>query len=120
MKKLSILIFAALFVLLSASSVYAAGKGTRNNLKGCTVSGCIHTRAGNSTYCSEHKCAIYECNSRRVSGSKYCSKHKGSTAKKTVEYGKTVTTSGNTSGKTCYSPKKSSGKMYTYHENVTI
>ena len=87
MKKL-ILVLISFVMIVSAPCTAYAYKQTKNNLKGCNVSGCKHTRFGDGYYCSDHKCAVYECNSLRETNSKYCHKHKGTTAKKTMVYGK--------------------------------
>lgn len=86
----------------------SSGKETSNYLKGCIVSGCGHTRRGESMYCSDHKCAVYDCTNMRATNDKYCSTHKGSTAKKKLVNGKEVKdSSGSSNNSTSGTRKKS-------------
>ena len=113
---LIISVLAAMMILFGSKSSTTqagsySGKETRNSLKGCIVSGCGHTRKGDSMYCSNHKCAVYDCNNRCASNDKYCSTHKGSTAKKKLVNGKEVKdTSGSFSSSSKSKGKSSSSK----------
>lgn len=106
---------ATIILLGSMTLTTFADKETRNNLKGCTVYGCHHTRKGDSFYCSEHKCAIYDCPRQRAYGDKYCSVHKGSSAKKTVVNGKVVKDTGTTSSAKGYTG--STGRKKTTYKD---
>ena len=120
MKKMMLVITSSLIVLLVFCNAFCtvfADKETRNNLKGCTVSGCHHTRKGDSLYCRDHKCAVYECMNRRTSGDKYCSIHKGSSAGKTLVNGQNISKSGKSSASHGKTYKSSTGKKKTYNNS---
>ena len=84
MKKIAIIILSIIMIILTHRTSYAY-KQTKNNLKSCIAPGCIHTRKGDSLYCSGHKCAVNGCNNRKTTKSIYCNIHKNSTAAKTME-----------------------------------